>query len=210
RRGAGECSGSQSRAPVPARSSRQDSGDAMQEPRRDGEIAGRYVLVDRLGDEDASPEASVAAETSESVAGVWRVWDRKTGTYVAARVLPHAGARSLLRFVREAGDRLRHQHVVTPTGWAGEGDLVLFTMPLIRGGSTRRVATALGPLPAHWIAVVLDQVLAGLATAHDLDIVHGGIRASHVLLEPTGLHRPKARLSGWGLATDPGSPRDDL
>ncbi|HEY6740429.1 MAG TPA: hypothetical protein VI076_16410, partial [Actinopolymorphaceae bacterium] len=190
----------------------------MQEPRRDGEIAGRYVLVDRLGDEIESsgsvdgsrlPEAG-DGEAPESVAGVWRVWDRKAGAYVAARVLPHAGARSLLRFVRESADRLQHQHVVTPTGWAGERDLVLFTMPLVRGGSARRVAAVLGPLPAYWIAVVLDQVLAGLATAHDLGMVHGSIRASHVLLEPTGEHRPRARLSGWGLAAEPGAPQDDL
>jgi len=93
-----------------------------------GEVfARRYELVDVLG--------------HGGMGWVWRAWDHHEGRYVAAKVLRQSDASSLMRFVREQSFRVHHPHVVTPLGWVGEDDRVLFTMPVVRGGS---VSTLLG------------------------------------------------------------------
>ena len=51
---------------------------------------------------------------------------------VSGSMSPYAD--TLLRFIREQSLRLEHQHVLAPTGWAGEDDKVLFTMPMIALG----------------------------------------------------------------------------
>jgi serine/threonine protein kinase len=93
-----------------------------------GELfAGRYEFLDPLGE--------------GGMASVWRVWDARERRVVAAKVLRQADAVSMLRFVREQAVRVHHPHVLTPIGWAGEDDRVLFTMPIVDGGS---VATLVG------------------------------------------------------------------
>ena len=57
----------------------------------------------------------------------------------------------LLRFVREQSLRIDHTHVVTPQSWAGVDDRVLFTMPLVAGGSVSQLIRKYGALPPRWI-----------------------------------------------------------
>ncbi|HEY4558228.1 MAG TPA: hypothetical protein VIG82_08580 [Enteractinococcus sp.] len=99
-------------------------------------FAGRYELVDPLG------------EGGTGV--VWRVWDHRHQQYAAAKVLRQVDASSLLRFMREQSLRLEHPHILTPTGWAGEHDKVLFTMPIasgrIGGHTDQRLRTAPGAI----------------------------------------------------------------
>ncbi|HZC26019.1 MAG TPA: serine/threonine protein kinase, partial [Actinopolymorphaceae bacterium] len=100
-----------------------------------GEVfAGRYELVDLLGE--------------GGMGSVWRAYDHRTGTYLAAKVLRQSDAGSLLRFVREQSLRVRHPHVLAPLGWAGEDDRVLFTMELVRGGSVAGLLGDYGAVPA--------------------------------------------------------------
>ena len=115
-------------------------------------LGGRYDLVDPLGEGGAGV--------------VWRAWDRREARYVAAKVMRQADAASLLRFVREQAVRIEHPHVLTPLGWVGEDDRVLFTMPIVRGGSVATLVGDHGPLPPGWVATLLDQVLAALERIH--------------------------------------------
>ena len=53
-----------------------------------GEVfAGRYELVDLIG--------------AGGMGAVWLTWDRRTESYVAAKVLQQSDSASLLRFLRE-------------------------------------------------------------------------------------------------------------
>lgn len=159
-----------------------------------GELfAGRYELVDPLGE--------------GGTGSVWRAWDHRAGCFIAAKVLRQSDAVSLLRFVREQSLRIDHPHVVKPIGWAGEDDRVLFTMPLIRGGS---VATLLGDfhtLPVPWVALLLDQLLDALRAVHAAGVVHRDVKPANLLLEPTGPGRPKLLLSDFGSAVPLTEPR---
>ncbi len=95
---------------------------------------------------------------------VWRardLRDRTRASVVAAKVLGAHDSSILLRFVREQSVRIRHPHVVAPTGWAAEDHRVVFTMDLVRGGSLETLLAEHGPLPESYVAVLLDQLLAG-------------------------------------------------
>ncbi|HEV8056161.1 MAG TPA: serine/threonine-protein kinase, partial [Nocardioidaceae bacterium] len=156
-------------------------------------FAGRYELVDQLGD--------------GGMGTVWRCWDHRARVYVAAKVLRQSDASSLLRFVREQSYRVQHPHVVTPLGWAGEDDRVLFTMPIVRGGSVTTLLGDFGRLPGTWVAVLLDQLLDALSAVHAAGLVHRDVKPGNLLLEPTGAAPPYLRLSDFGIAAVVGGPR---
>ncbi|MFC9910321.1 protein kinase [Streptomyces sp. NPDC127197] len=159
-----------------------------------GEVfAGRYELVDPIG--------------RGGVGAVWRAWDHRRRRYVAAKVLQQSDAHSLLRFVREQALRIDHPHVLAPASWAADDDKVLFTMDLVAGGSLVHLVGDYGPLPPYFVCTLLDQLLSGLAAVHAEDVVHRDIKPANVLLEATGMGRPKLRLSDFGIAMRLGEPR---
>ncbi|MBA2464894.1 MAG: protein kinase [Nocardioidaceae bacterium] len=146
-----------------------------------GEVfAGRYELVDVL---DAG-----------GVGTVWRAWDHRHACYVAAKVLRQSDGDSLLRFVRETSRRIQHPHVVTPLGWAGEDDRVLFTMPLVRGGSLAALLGDFGALPVGWAAELLRQSLSALEAVHAIGLVHRDVKPANLLLDATGSGLPHMML----------------
>lgn len=159
-----------------------------------GEVfAGRYELLDLIG--------------QGGMGSVWRVHDRREDRVVAAKVLRQSDAASLLRFVRETAFRVQHPHVVTPLGWAGEDDRVLFTMPIVDGGSVATLVGDHGPLPATFVAEVLRQLLDGLSAVHASRIVHRDVKPANVLLAATGAARPHVYLTDFGIAVELDGPR---
>ncbi|MGG5257923.1 protein kinase domain-containing protein [Phycicoccus avicenniae] len=159
-----------------------------------GEVfAGRYELVDLIGE--------------GGMGSVWRVWDRREQRVVAAKVLKQSDAVSLLRFVREQAVRVRHPHVLTPLGWAGEDDRVLFTMPVVDGGSAATLVGDHGPLPPVLVAELLRQLLSALESVHGAGMVHRDVKPANLLLVATGTGRPHALLTDFGIAVDDRVPR---
>ncbi|GGB84144.1 serine/threonine-protein kinase [Knoellia flava] len=154
-----------------------------------GEVfAGRYELVDPLGE--------------GGMGTVWRAWDAKEERLVAAKVLRQSDAVSLLRFVREQAFRVVHPHVLTPLGWAGDDDRVLFTMPVVEGGSVASLVGDHGPLPPLLVAEVLRQLTSALDAVHAAGILHRDVKPANVLLAATGLDRPHAFLTDFGIAIE--------
>lgn len=149
-------------------------------------IAGRYVLVDQIG--------------SGGMGAVWRAYDQRTQSWLAVKVLTARSSSLLLRFVREQGLRIPHQHVVAPTGWAAEDDLVLLTMELVRGGSVYHLLLEHGTLPEPLVGVLLDQLLQALSAIHAAGVVHRDVKPANLLLEATGRGRPHLRLADFGVA----------
>lgn len=157
-------------------------------------VAGRYLLLDLVA--------------TGGMGSVWRARDRRTGRVVAVKLLRHEGHEhdGLLRFVREQSLRVGHPHVLSPTGWAAHDDLVAFGMELCRGGSLQALLAEHGPLPSSYVAVLLDQLLAGLEAVHAAGVVHRDLKPGNLLLEPTGTGRPHLRLGDFGVA----APLDDV
>ncbi len=159
-----------------------------------GEVfAGRYELIDPIA--------------SGGMGTVWRVVDRADGVVKAAKILRQSDAGMLLRFVREQSMRIDHSHVVAPQSWAGVDDRVLFTMPLVRGGSVADLMKTYGALSPRWIGPLLDQTLQALEAVHAAGIVHRDIKPGNLLLEPTGRATPHLRLTDFGIAVPADEPR---
>ncbi len=156
-------------------------------------LAGRYQLIDLIG--------------TGGMGSVWRAWDLRKRTYVAAKVLGQHDAGMLLRFVREQSLRIQHQHVVAPHGWAAEDDKVVFAMDLVRGGSVATLLGDHGPLPTAYVAVLLDQLLHGLSAIHAAGVVHRDLKPANLLLEATGTATPHLRISDFGIAGLVDEPR---
>jgi serine/threonine-protein kinase len=159
-----------------------------------GEVfAGRYELVDLIGE--------------GGMGSVWRVWDAREQRLVAAKVLRQSDAVSLLRFVREQAMRVRHPHVLTPVGWAGEDDRVLFTMPVVEGGSVATLVGDFGALPPLFVAEVLRQLTEAVGAVHEAGVLHRDVKPANVLLSATGTDRPYVLLTDFGIAIDIEGPR---
>lgn len=151
-------------------------------------MAGRYLLLDQVG--------------AGGMGSVWRARDQRTGGLVAVKVLgQHSGA-LLARFMREQGIRLRHPHVVAPTGWAAEDDLVVLTMDLVAGGSVQQLLEEHGPLREGTVATVLGQLLRALAAVHAAGLVHRDVKPANLLLDATTDGRLHLRLADFGVAVD--------
>lgn len=149
-------------------------------------VAGRYLLVDQIA--------------VGGMGSVWRAWDLAERRWVAAKVLGRHDSGLLQRFVREQSLRIRHPHVVAPTGWAADDHRWLFTMDLVRGGSLDGLLARHGPLPDSFARVVLDQTLQALAAVHAAGVVHRDVKPGNLLLEATGTGRPWVRLGDFGVA----------
>ena len=142
-----------------------------------------------------------------AMGSVWVVRDQQDGQVRAAKLLKHSDAGSLLRFMREQSTRIHHPHVVTPLSWSGEDDSVLFTMPLVRGGSVATLIGDWGPLPEQWVLAILEQTLSALVAVHAARVVHRDIKPANLLLEPTGSRPPHVRLTDFGIAVPVDEPR---
>ena len=149
-------------------------------------VAGRFQLLDVLA--------------SGGMGEVWRARDLRTNEVVAVKVLMQSNASGLMRFMREQGMRIHHPHVLTPLGWAGADGRVLFSMPLVDGGSVATLVGDYGPLPTRYAAELLRQLLDGVAAVHAAGIIHRDVKPQNLLLDATGFDRPRLRLSDFGVA----------
>lgn len=159
-----------------------------------GEVfAGRYELIDVIGE--------------GGMGSVWQVHDRKQDRILAAKVLRQSDAGALLRFMREQGVRIHHPNVVTPIGWAGEDDRVLFTMPMVDGGAVSDLLRDHRTLPPRYVAELLRQLLRALDAVHGAGVIHRDVKPANLLLAATGVHRPHLMLTDFGIAVPVDSPR---
>ncbi len=149
-------------------------------------VAGRFRILDQIG--------------AGGMGSVWRATDLHTGHPVAVKVLGQHSSALLARFVREQAIRIRHPHVVAPSAWAAEDQLVLIAMDLVPGGSVADLRREYGPLPVGYVACLVEQLLLGLAAVHGAGLVHRDVKPANLLLEATGHGRPHLRLADFGVA----------
>ena len=154
-------------------------------------VVGRYVLLAPIG--------------QGGTGSVWTAWDRRQRQLVAAKVLRTRPSgldpATLMRFVREQSLRIRHPHVLAPSGWAAEDDVVLLVTELVRGGSLLELLSEHPHLPESFVAVLLDHLLQALAAVHAHAVVHGDVKPANLLLDATAGGRPHLRLADFGVAT---------
>ncbi|MDT7652287.1 MAG: eukaryotic-like serine/threonine-protein kinase [Pseudonocardiales bacterium] len=107
------------------------------------------------------------------------------------------------RFEREARSAARIDHpAVVDVHDQGDhmgvdGPVLFLVMELVEGGTLRDVLRARGALGVPAAVAVMEPVLAGLAAAHRLGLVHRDVKPENVLISRTG----EVKVADFGLVT---------
>ncbi len=166
-----------------------EAEDALGPPSRAGvrlRLDDRYRLGSRLG--------------GGGMAVVYRAIDERLGREVAVKLLDPArygNDDALARFEREAqaAASIQHPNVVAVHDFGRDGDVLFIVMECLPG-RTMADEIAAGPLEVSRVTALLDDVLAGLAAAHDKQVLHRDIKPGNVLITVDG----RAKLADFGIA----------
>ncbi|MCP2179819.1 serine/threonine-protein kinase [Prauserella alba] len=159
-------------------------------------VAGRYALLEELG--------------RGGMGVVWRGEDTVIGRHVAVKELrlpdgaEDAGVFSerILREVRTGG-RLNDPAVVTVFDVVADGDATFIVMELVEAPTLSDLVDRRGPLPAHEVARIGEQVLSALEAAHRAGIVHRDVKPGNIMVAPNG----RVKLTDFGIAQAVDDPR---
>ena len=132
---------------------------------------------------------------------VYRATDTRLERTVAIKVMDPALASDqtfLERFSREARAvaQVNHRNVVAVYDQGSDDGHVYLVMEYVPGKTLRQVLYADGRLDAPQALTVLENVLAGLAAAHQKGLVHRDIKPENILLGEDG----GIRVVDFGLA----------
>ncbi|MBI2388403.1 MAG: serine/threonine protein kinase [Deltaproteobacteria bacterium] len=160
-------------------------------------IAGKYLLERELG--------------VGSCGAVYRARQLALDKHIAVKVLHRsmsADPSFVERFHREAraASRLDHPSSIRVFDFGQEDDGLLYlVMEYIEGRDLHTIATQEGPLDGKRITVILMQVLAALAVAHDKGIVHRDLKPENILvtsgLSDEGEPIDLVKVCDFGIAT---------
>lgn len=133
---------------------------------------------------------------------VLKAFDDRLNRSVALKVLAPEWAaqpRPRQRFLREAraAAAVRHRHVVAIYAIAENANLPYLVMEYIPGGSLQDVLDPAAPLEVDRILRISEQVVSGLAAAHEQRLVHRDIKPANILLEEQS---GDVKLTDFGLA----------
>ncbi|HYJ46252.1 MAG TPA: serine/threonine-protein kinase, partial [Pyrinomonadaceae bacterium] len=150
-------------------------------------LAGRYRIVSLLG--------------RGGMGEVYRADDLKLGQPVALKFLPEAlstdGA-TLARFHREVrvARQVSHRNVCRVYD-IGEVDGQNFlSMEFIKGEELASLLRRIGRLPPDKAVEIARQLCAGLAAAHDNNVLHRDLKPANVMIDGDG----NVRITDFGLA----------
>jgi eukaryotic-like serine/threonine-protein kinase len=149
---------------------------------------------------------------------VYEAWDTELKDRIALKTIrSHIAqdSRIIERFKREVKQArgISHANVcrvydlVCHPQTAGE-QLWFLTMELLEGETLLERLRRDGPLKPSAALKLIEQIVAGLAAAHDLGIVHRDFKSSNVMLVETRPGHTRAVVTDFGLAFDVSAARE--
>jgi len=138
---------------------------------------------------------------------VWRAWDERLERWVAlkqvrADVVVRQGRERLRREARAVA-RLNHPAIVHVYDILEEADGDWIVMELVEGRTLRLLLDEETALPPARALQLCREITEGLAEAHRQGILHRDLKASNVIVGPSG----RAKILDFGLAKM--MPRED-
>jgi Protein kinase domain len=150
-------------------------------------VAGRYRIVSLLG--------------RGGMGEVYRADDLKLGQPVALKFLPEAlqsdGA-TLARFHREVriARQVSHRNVCRVYDIGEVSGQHFLSMEFIKGEELASLLRRIGRLPSDKAVEIARQLCAGLAAAHDNNVLHRDLKPANVMIDADG----NVRITDFGLA----------
>jgi serine/threonine-protein kinase len=152
-------------------------------------VAERYLLGAQIG--------------AGGTARVYAALDERLGRQVAIKLLDAGLAASADpggrdRFLREGptSASFHHRHAVTVFDVGADDRDLYIVMELVEGQSLAERLAATGPLPIGEATRITGHVLAALAAAHAVGIIHRDVKPANVLLGADG----DTKLADFGIA----------
>ena len=149
-------------------------------------IAGRYRLIEPLG--------------RGAMSSVWLAQDEELGRRVAVKMLAPSADRA--RFEREAraAAALSHPHIAALYDYGEDDERPYMVLEYLPNGSLEERLKA-GPLDDAEALRIATEMAAGLAHAHDRDLVHRDLKPANVLFDA----EDRAKIADFGIARMGGS-----
>lgn len=193
-----EGSGSQRRASTPRSTPSSLSYDSIDHARftPGTTVAARYRIVSLLG--------------RGGMGEVYRADDLKLGQPVALKFLPealHNDGATLARFHREVrvARQVSHRNVCRVYDIGEVEGQHFLSMEFIKGEELASLLRRIGRLPADKAVEIARQLCAGLAAAHDNNVLHRDLKPANVMIDADG----NVRITDFGLAGLAEEFRDD-
>lgn len=165
---------------------------AMSQPRRERFVAGtvltgRYRIVSLLG--------------KGGMGEVYRAEDLKLAQQVALKFLPEslsADGAALARLYREVSvaRQISHPNVCRVFDIGEMGTEHFLSMEYIDGEDLASLLRRIGRLPPDKAADIARQLCAGLAAAHENNVLHRDIKPANIMIDGRG----RVRITDFGLA----------
>jgi formylglycine-generating enzyme required for sulfatase activity len=152
-----------------------------------GQTIGRYRIEGKLGE--------------GGMGVVYRARDAELDREVAVKVLPESVAGDpdrLERFRREARAiaKLSHPNILAIHDFGREGEVSYAVTELLDGEDLRQALGRQAPFSVERSLTVARSVAAGLAAAHDRQIIHRDIKPANIFLTAAG----EVKILDFGLA----------
>jgi class 3 adenylate cyclase/tetratricopeptide (TPR) repeat protein len=139
---------------------------------------------------------------SGGMGAVWRAWDERLQRWVALKQVRTEAAlrhgRERLRREARAAARLNHPAIVHVYDILEDADGDWIVMELVEGQTLRCLLDEETALPPARVVKLGREITEGLAEAHAHGILHRDLKATNVIVAPSG----RAKILDFGLAKE--------
>jgi len=147
-------------------------------------LAERYRMIARIG--------------RGGMGDVWRADDLVLDTPVALKLIRTASPDARARILQEVrlARLITHRSICRVFDVGEAGDVVFFSMELVRGEDLAALIRRVGRLPSERVLEIAHELCAGLAAAHAQGVLHRDLKPANVLIDHDGL----VRITDFGIA----------
>lgn len=151
-------------------------------------LHGRYALERNLG--------------KGGMGLVYAARDEQTGKRVAVKLLTSGDRVAQGRFSREAkaGKVLKHPNIVQVLDSGELQGSAFMVMEYVEGSTLRQVMEEACPVAPPRVARWFDQILSGVALAHELGVIHRDLKPDNVMMVGVGSEQETPKILDFGLA----------